>query len=101
MTISIRPIQPVFAGEVSGVDLTRPLSRQEVTDIEAGMDRYAVLVFRDQQIDDDQQMAFTLNFGKLENAQGGNITKDDEYRLKSGMIDVSNRPGATAYGAFE
>ena len=54
------------------------------------MDRYAVLVFRDQYITDDQQMAFTRNFGEIENAQGGNITKAHEYRLKQGMIDVSN-----------
>ena len=90
MTISIRQIHPVFAGEVSGADLTKPLPPQDVAAIEAGMDRYAVLVFRDQKIDDDQQMAFTLNFGGIENAQGGNITKAHEFRLKQGMVDVSN-----------
>jgi alpha-ketoglutarate-dependent 2,4-dichlorophenoxyacetate dioxygenase len=54
------------------------------------MDRYAVLVFPDQRIDDDEQLAFTRNFGEIEAAQGGNITKDHEYRLRHGMIDVSN-----------
>jgi alpha-ketoglutarate-dependent 2,4-dichlorophenoxyacetate dioxygenase len=88
--VSIRQIHPVFAGEVSSVDLTKPLSKAEVAAIEAGMDRYAVLVFRDQRITDDQQMAFTQNFGAIENAKGGNITKADEYRLKQGMVDVSN-----------
>ena len=88
--VSIRQIHPVFVGEVSGVDLTKPLSKEEVAAIEAGMDRYAVLVFRDQQITDDQQMEFTTNFGAIENAKGGNITKAHEYRLKQGMVDVSN-----------
>ena len=88
--VSIRQIHPVFVGEVSGVDLTKPLTREEVAAIEAGMDRYAVLVFHDQNITDDQQMAFTQNFGEIENAKGGNITKDHEYRLKKGMVDVSN-----------
>ena len=88
--ISIRQIHPVFVGEVLGADLTRPLSPADVATIEAGMDRYAVLVFRGQDITDDQQMAFTLNFGAIENAVGGNITKPHEYRLKKGMIDVSN-----------
>jgi alpha-ketoglutarate-dependent 2,4-dichlorophenoxyacetate dioxygenase len=88
--VSIRQIHPVFAGEVSDVDLTRPLSKADVAAIEAGMDRYAVLVFRDQRITDDQQMAFTQNFGAIENAKGGNITKANEYRLKQGMVDVSN-----------
>jgi alpha-ketoglutarate-dependent 2,4-dichlorophenoxyacetate dioxygenase len=90
MDISIRQIHPVFAGEVSGVDLTKALTQDVVAAIEAGMDRYAVLVFRSQKITDDQQMAFTVNFGGLEHAQGGNITKADEFRLKQGMVDVSN-----------
>ena len=44
MTLSVRQIHPVFVGEVSGVDIARPLSAEEVAAIEAGMDRYAVLV---------------------------------------------------------
>ena len=88
--LSIRQIHPVFVGEVLGADLTRPLSPADVATLEAGMDRYAVLLVRDQDITDDQQMAFTLNFGAIENARGGNITKPEEYRLKRGMIDVSN-----------
>ena len=88
--VSIRQIHPVFAGEVSGVDLRKPLTREEAAAIDAGMDRYAVLVFRDQNITDDQQIAFTKNFGEIEGAHGGNITKPHELRLKTGMIDVSN-----------
>lgn len=90
MTIAIRLIDSGFAAEVSGIDLRAPLSAEEVAAIEAGMDRHAVLVFRGQPVSDDQQMAFTRNFGAIEHAAGGNITKADEYRLKNGMIDVSN-----------
>jgi alpha-ketoglutarate-dependent 2,4-dichlorophenoxyacetate dioxygenase len=90
MAISIHPLRPAFAGEVAGADLRVPLSQQDVAAIDAGMDRYAVLVFRNQRISDDEQMAFTKHFGPIENAQGGNITKDHELRLKQGMIDVSN-----------
>ena len=68
MAISIRQITPVFAGEVSGVDITQPLSREDVAAIEAGMDQYAVLVFRDQKLTDDAQRAFTRNFGALESS---------------------------------
>ena len=90
MTVVIRQIHPVFAGEVSGVDLTRPLSREEVAALEAGMDRCAVLVYHDQKITDEQQMAFSVNFGPLEDARGGNITKPEDRRLQVGMNDVSN-----------
>ncbi|MGE0700210.1 MAG: TauD/TfdA dioxygenase family protein [Hyphomicrobiaceae bacterium] len=90
MAISIRQLTPVFAGEVSGVDLTRPLTKDEVAAIEAGMDKYAVLVFHDQRITDEQQQGYSRNFGPLENARGGNITKDKDKRLPEGMNDVSN-----------
>jgi alpha-ketoglutarate-dependent 2,4-dichlorophenoxyacetate dioxygenase len=93
MAISIRPIEasrPEFVGEVSGVDLTRPLSSAEVATLEAGMDKFAVLVFHDQHIDDAQQMAFTLNFGEIEASRGGNITQPGQHRLPVGMNDVSN-----------
>jgi alpha-ketoglutarate-dependent 2,4-dichlorophenoxyacetate dioxygenase len=90
MNTSIRQIHPVFVGEVSGIDIARPLSPEEVAAIEAGMDRHAVLVFRDQQITDEQQMAFSRNFGRLEDARGGNITRPEDKRLQVGMNDVSN-----------
>jgi alpha-ketoglutarate-dependent 2,4-dichlorophenoxyacetate dioxygenase len=90
MSLSIRQIHPVFVGEVSGVDLAKPLIPDEVAAIEAGMDRYAVLVFHDQKITDEQQMAFSRNFGALEDARGGNITKPEDKRLQTGMNDVSN-----------
>src|ERR1051326_9316595 len=90
MAVSIRQIHPVFVGEVSGVDLGRPLSREDVAAIEAGMDRYAVLVFHDQNITDEQQIAFTRNFGDIENSAGGNVTKPNQKRLDPLMNDVSN-----------
>jgi alpha-ketoglutarate-dependent 2,4-dichlorophenoxyacetate dioxygenase len=90
MSIAIRQIHPVFVGEVSGVDIGKPLSPDEVAAIDDGMLRYAVLVFHDQKITDEQQMAFTLNFGTLEDARGGNVTKPEDRRLQVGMNDVSN-----------
>ena len=66
MTVTIRQLHPHFFGEVSGVDLRKPLTPQEAADIEAGMDKYAVLLFRNQDITDEQQLAFALNFGGLD-----------------------------------
>ena len=90
MPVAIRAIQPAFAGEVSGIDITKPVSAADVAAIEAGMDQFAVLVFRGQRLTDEQQMAFSLNFGALENARGGNVTKPGDHRLPTGMNDVSN-----------
>src|ERR1700754_1953890 len=91
MAIAIRQIHKHFVGEVSGVDLRKPLTKDEAATIEAGMDKYAVLVFHGQDITDDQQMAFALNFGARENPRGGNITKKQDYRLGSaGLKDLPN-----------
>ena len=90
MPVAIRPLHPVIGGEVSGVDLTKPLSREDVAVIEAGMDRYAVLVFHDQPFNDEQQMDFAKNFGTPEVPKGASVTKPEDYRLKTGLADVSN-----------
>jgi alpha-ketoglutarate-dependent 2,4-dichlorophenoxyacetate dioxygenase len=90
MTLHIRPIHSEFAGEASGVDITRPLSRDEVAAIDAGMDRYAVLVFHDQRLTDDAQRAFTRQLGTLEAAPGGHIATRAERRLPLDMQDASN-----------
>jgi alpha-ketoglutarate-dependent 2,4-dichlorophenoxyacetate dioxygenase len=90
MPATIHPIHPAFAAEVSGIDMREAVAPADVVAIEGAMDKYAVLVFRDQEITDAQQMAFSLNFGALENARGGNVTKPGDFRLTSGMNDVSN-----------
>jgi alpha-ketoglutarate-dependent 2,4-dichlorophenoxyacetate dioxygenase len=90
MSISFEAIQPSIGARVTGVDLTKPLTRAAAQQIEAAMDRYALLVFHNQRITDEQQKAFTLNFGPIENARGGNITKPEDKRLEDGMNDVSN-----------
>ena len=91
MTVTIRPLHPLFCGEVDGVDMTKPLSADAVAAIEAGMDEYAVLVFHGQDITDEQQLAFSRNFGALELPdQVSNITKDKDRRLRRELADVSN-----------
>ena len=90
MPLSIRQLHPVFVGEVTGVDISKPLTPDAVAAIEAGMDRYAVLVFHNQPLTDEQQMTFTCNFGGIEDARGGNVTKPEDKRLAVGMNDVSN-----------
>jgi alpha-ketoglutarate-dependent 2,4-dichlorophenoxyacetate dioxygenase len=72
------------------VDITRRLAHDDVAAIEAGMDRYAVLVFRDQHLTDDAQRAFTRNFGTLEASPGGHVATEAERRLPLDMQDASN-----------
>ena len=90
MTVSIRQVGPCFAGEVDGIDMTKPLTQSDIEAIHAGMDAYAVLVFHNQDIDDAQQLAFTESLGELENSIGAGLRKPDEYRLPTQFADVSN-----------
>ena len=90
MSVKTRQIGPCFAAEVEDVDLSRPLSPDEVAAVHAGMDTYAVLVFHDQKIDDAQQLAFTRSLGEIEHAIGTSLRASDEYRLPTTFADVSN-----------
>ena len=90
MPVKTRQVGPCFAAEVEGVDISQPLSREDVAAIHAGMDQYAVLVFHDQQIDDAQQLAFTRSLGEIEHAIGTSLRAPDEYRLPTTFADVSN-----------
>jgi alpha-ketoglutarate-dependent 2,4-dichlorophenoxyacetate dioxygenase len=90
MPVIARQICLCFAAEVDGIDMTKPLSPDEVAAIHAGMDQYAVLVFHDQHINDDQQLAFTKSLGEIEHAIGTSLRAPDEYRLPTTFADVSN-----------
>ena len=90
MALTIRKLHPVLAAEVTGIDLTRPVSADDAADIEAAINEHAVLVFPKQDITDEQQLAFSLNFGEREKIRGGSVMKKEDYRLTSGLADVSN-----------
>src|SRR5437016_9607174 len=90
MALTLRQIGPCFAAEVDGLDLTRPLTADEVAAVHAGMDRYAVLVFHDQKLDDEPQLAFTRSLGDIEHAIGTSLRAPDELRLPTTFADVSN-----------
>jgi alpha-ketoglutarate-dependent 2,4-dichlorophenoxyacetate dioxygenase len=90
MPITMRQVGPCFAAEVEGIDITKPLSPEQVDAIHAGMDRYAVLVFHDQPINDEQQLAFTRSLGEIEHSIGTSLRGAAEQRLPSTFADVSN-----------
>ena len=85
----IDPARPTFIGEVSGIDLTRRLTEEEVSAIHAGMDRFGVLVFHDQHFEDEQQIAFSRQLGMLEEATG-DIMSEKDRRLSMDLNDISN-----------
>jgi alpha-ketoglutarate-dependent 2,4-dichlorophenoxyacetate dioxygenase len=90
MPVTIRQIGPCFAGEVEGVDMTKALSAEDAAAIHAGMDEYAVLVFHDQHITGEQQLAFTRSLGEIEHAIRANLRAPEDHRMPTTFADVSN-----------
>ncbi len=88
--MNVQPLHPVFAAEVTDLDLSHPISAEQARQIETAIDQHAVLVFRDQRITDDQQLEFSQAFGELEVTGGTGISKPGEQRLHPAFADVSN-----------
>jgi alpha-ketoglutarate-dependent 2,4-dichlorophenoxyacetate dioxygenase len=90
MTVTLKPLHPLFAAEASGVDLSKPLSPALVREIVAAMDKYAVLVFRGQKLDEDRQIAYAKQFGPLDLGLR-KIRKGQPHRFKyDELADISN-----------
>src|SRR3954453_2127843 len=90
MGIEIKELGNGFAGEASGAAIRRTVGPDGVASIDEGMNRYGVLVFHDQEITDEQQVAFSVKFGRLEPAVGGNVTPANQRRLSIDLAEVSN-----------
>jgi len=85
----IEPLTPRFGAIVTGIDARRPQTPAEVSAVEAAMDEYAVLVLPGQDMTDEQQLAFTRNFGPLQEGANTTLTATT-MRLGEAFADVSN-----------
>ena len=89
MAIAFKQLHPLFVGEVSGVDLTQPFPAGLAQEIVAGLDKYGVLIFHDQNIADEQQVAFSQLFGPIETTRYL-LRPGEPLRLNKHFADVSN-----------
>jgi taurine dioxygenase len=64
--MEIRPLSKHVGAEIGGVDASRPLSDDVFKTIDDAYNHYSVLVFRDQRLTPEQQIAFSRQFGELE-----------------------------------
>src|SRR6266567_932539 len=87
MAIEVTPLHPTLGAEVRGVDLSRPVAPEGFAEIEAAFNRHGILVFPEQPVTDEQQLAFSRLFGPLEvnpNYAGAKM------RLRPDVADISN-----------
>ncbi len=94
MSITVTPTHPEFVAEVSGVDLAQPLKPNDRQTIEDAINRYAVVVFRGQTLDDEKQVAFAGHFGPIESSALKLRHRDIKHRIASSQVaDISNLDG--------
>ena len=94
MSITVTPAHPDFVAEIAGVDTARPLGAADRQAIEDAIDRYAVVVFREQRLDDDTQVAFARNFGPIASSALKLRHRDIKHRIESSDVaDISNLDG--------
>ena len=84
MAVTFRPLAPAFGAEISGVDIAGGVGNADFAEIARLFNDYSVLVFRGQQIDDAQQIAFSKRFGPLESTVRSNAGAG------SGIAVISN-----------
>ena len=89
MALQLKPLTPVFAAAASGIDLGRTPDAATVRAIDQAMDRYAVLVFRGQPLDQDQQVNFTRAFGSLDSGLT-KVTKSVGRFKHAELLDIAN-----------
>ena len=88
-SLELTPLHPLFAAEARGIDIRQPLSPSEVKQINAAMNRYAVLVWRGQPLTGQQQIDFAKSFGPLDLGLK-KVFKRPERLEDERLIDISN-----------
>jgi len=90
MALTFRNLHPVFVGEASSIELRAVHDEETLGEIRAGMDKYAVLVFRDQPFEDAEQLAFAERLdGKLHEGTGSRVIAKNRFGNEA-LSDISN-----------
>lgn len=89
MSLTCTPLHPVLGAQAHGIDLTQPLSAQQISAINAAMNQYAVLVFRGQALTASQQINLMSHFGEIDIGLK-RVFKRPERLGDERLIDISN-----------
>lgn len=94
MMLEFRPFNPRFVAEVSPVSLRETFDDETLAQIRGGMDRYGVLVFRDQAFTDEEEMAFARRLDGELHAKTGAAALGASRLGTEAIADISNVSGA-------
>lgn len=90
MALTFRKLHPSFVAEVSPVDLRRAHDRETLDQIRAGMDEYAILVFREQPFTDEEQLAFAERLDGQLHSRTGAAAIGKSRLGNEALSDISN-----------
>ena len=65
-SLTIRPMTPAIGAEVLEIDLAAADIARKIPEIRAALLKYGVIFFRDQELTQEQHIAFARHFGELE-----------------------------------
>ena len=85
MAITVRPLHKLFCAEIGGVDTGQPMDDATFAEIRAAFEAHSVLVFHDQSLDDERQIAFSRRFGRLEMAGKANPATGTLFARQSNL----------------
>jgi alpha-ketoglutarate-dependent 2,4-dichlorophenoxyacetate dioxygenase len=89
MSITIQPVTDDFVAEVYDVNLAA-LEPGQIDEIKAAFWQYAVLVFPDQKLSQEQHVAFAKQFGPMDHSVLKKAVADHKLRIREDIADVSN-----------
>ena len=90
MALTFTPLHPSFVAEVRDIDLRSVEDQATLAAIRAGMERYGVLVFRDQPFNDAEQLAFAQRFDGELHAKTGTSALGPNRFGNEALTDISN-----------
>ena len=90
MAPTFRKLHPHFVAEASPIDLRQAHDGETLDAIRAGMDEYAVLIFRDQPFSDAEQLAFAQRFDGTLHANTGAAVLGKNRFGNEALTDISN-----------
>jgi len=88
MAITVVPVTDNLGAEIGDIDLSRPLSAEDVEAVKQAFWKYSVLIFPEQKLEAEQHLDFARLFGPLETSIM--LYGDAPVRLRPEIADVSN-----------
>jgi taurine dioxygenase len=95
--ISVENMAPACGGIIKGVDLASELTNQQFNEIHGALLDRTVIIFRDQNLSEEQHISFSRRFGELQPSAVSGFEKNEDYpEIDILEYDIDNPPYVTA-----